>query len=101
MLTPQITDEAIVDKPLLMHVLHEKLGYDGILDEISLAHGNWRGLSLGKTKVTWLVHVLSENNHRMSPVQDWVAQSPHLWAGLWGQTVSPLDVSDDRLAEVV
>jgi hypothetical protein len=37
----------------------------------------------------------------MSHVQDWVAQSPHLWAGLWGQAVRPLDVSDDRLAEVV
>ena len=101
MMTPQITHEAIADVPLLMHVLHEKLGYDEILDEISPAHGNWRGLSLGKTMVTWLVHVLSENNHCMSPVQDWVAQLPHLWAGLWGQTVRPLDVSDDRLAEVV
>ena len=37
----------------------------------------------------------------MSHVQDWVAQLPHLWAGLWGQEVRPLDVSDDRLAEVV
>ena len=100
MTTSQITHEAIADVPLLMYVLHEKLGYDEILDQVSPPHGNWQGLSPGKTMVTWLAHLLSENNHYMSPVQDWVAQLPHLWAGLWGQTVRPLDVSDDRLAEI-
>lgn len=101
MTTSHITHEAIADVPLLMHVLHEKLGYDELLDQVSPRHGNWQGLSLGKTMVTWLAHLLSEHNHFMSHVQDWVAQLPHLWDGLWGQTVRPLDVSDDRLAEVV
>lgn len=101
MTTTQITHEAIADVPLLMYVLHERLGYDEILDQVSPPHGNWQGLSLGKTMVTWLVHLLSEHDHYMSHVQDWVAQLPHLWAGLWGQAVRPLDVSDDRLAEVV
>ena len=82
-------------------MLHERLGYDEILDQVSPPHGNWQGLSLGKTMVTWLVHLLSEHDHYMSHVQDWVAQLPHLWAGLWRQAVRPLDVSDDRLAEVV
>lgn len=101
MTTTQITHEAIADVPLLMYVLHERLGYDEILDQVSPPHGNWQGLSLGKTMVTWLVHLLSEHDHYMSHVQDWVAQLPHLWAGLWRQAVRPLDVSDDRLAEVV
>lgn len=100
MTTPHITHEAICDVPLLMYVLHERLGYDELLDQVSPPHGNWQGLSLGKTMVTWLVHLLSEHDHYMSHVQDWVAQLPHLWAGLWGQEVRPLDVSDDRLAEV-
>jgi transposase len=77
------------------------LGYDEILDQVSPPHGNWQGLSLGKTMVTWLAHLLSEQDHYMSHVQDWVAQSPPLWAGLWRQAVRPLEVSDDRLAEVV
>jgi len=101
MATTQITHETIADVPLLMYILHETLEYDKLLDQISPAHGNWQGLSLGKTMVTWLVHILSEHNHFMSHVQDWVAQSPQLWAGLWRQSVRPLDVSDDRLAEVV
>lgn len=101
MTTSRITQEAVADVPLLMSVLHEKLGYDEIVDQISPPHKNWQGLSVGKTMVTWLTHILSEHNHYMSHVQDWVAQSPHLWAGLWGQAVRPLDVSDDRLAEVV
>jgi transposase len=101
MTVPRITQEAIADVPLLMYVLHEKLGYDEILDQISPPHKNWQGLSVGKTMVTWLAHILSEHNHYMSHVQDWVAQMPHLWAGLWEQAVRPLDVSDDRLGEVV
>jgi len=101
MVATQITHETIADVPLLMQVLHETLEYDKLLDQISPPHGNWRGLSLGKTMVTWLVHILSEHNHFMSHVQDWVAQSPQLWAGMWEQAVRPLDVSDDRLAEVV
>jgi len=100
MTTTHITHEAIADVPLLMYVLHEQLGYDEILDQVSPPHGNWEGLSPGKTMVTWLAHILSEHNHFMSHAQDWVAQLPHLWAGLWGQAVRPLDVSDDRLAEV-
>jgi transposase len=101
MTSTQITHESIADVPLLMYVLHEKLGYDEILDRVSRPHGNWQGLSPGQTLVTWLAHLLSEHNHFMSHVQDWVAQLPHLWAGLWGQPVRPLDLSDDRLAEVV
>ncbi len=98
--TTQITHETIADIPLLMHILHDQLEYDKLLDQIDPPHGNWQGLSLGKTMVTWLTHILSEGNHYMSHVQDWVAQSSHLWTGLWGQAVRPLDVSDDRLAEV-
>lgn len=101
MTSSRITHEAIADVPLLMHVLHDQLGYDTLLDQVSPPHGNWRGLSPGQTMVTWLAHLLSEHNHFMSHVQDWVAHLPQLWAGLWGQPVRPLDVSDDRLAEVV
>jgi len=101
MATTRITHETIADVPLLMYVLHERLEYDKLLDQISPPHGNWQGLSLGKTMVTWLAHILSEHNHFMSHVQDWVAQSPQLWMGMWRQSVRPLDVSDDRLAEVV
>ena len=100
MTTTHIVHEAIADVPLLMYVLHDLLGYDELLDQVNPPHGNWEGLSPGQTMVTWLVHILSEHNHFMSHVQDWVAQLPHLWAGLWGQAVRPLDVSDDRLAEI-
>jgi hypothetical protein len=98
---PHITHESMADVPLLMYVLHDVLGYDELLDQVSPAHGNWQGLSLGQVMVTWLAHILSEQNHFMSHVQNWVAHLPHLWAGLWGQPVRPLDVSDDRLAAVV
>jgi hypothetical protein len=62
MTTSQITHEAIADVPLLMYILHETLEYDTLLDQISPPHGNWQGLSLGKTMVTWLTHILSEQS---------------------------------------
>ena len=101
MTTTHMSQEAIADIPLLMYILREKLEYDKYLDQIRERHGNWQGLSLGQVMVTWLAHILSEHDHFMSHVQDWVGQSPQLWAGLWGQPVNPLELNDDRLAEVV
>jgi len=43
MTTSRITQESIADVPLLMNVLHEKLGYDEILDQVSPLHKNWQG----------------------------------------------------------
>lgn len=101
MTTTHMRQETIADVPLLVYILREKLGYDKIVDQVRERHGNWQGLSLGQVTVTWLAHILSEHNHFMSHVQDWVGQSPQLWAGLWGQKVNPLELNDDRLAEVV
>ncbi len=96
-----VTHELINDLPLLWHVLHDQLQYDEILDGLQPRHGNWQGLSLGQVMVTWLMHILSEHNHFMSQVQDWVTQLPQLLTALWGQPLRSTDLTDDRLAEVV
>jgi transposase len=96
-----VTHELINDLPLLMHVLHDTLQYDEILDRAHPRHGNWQGLSLGQVMVTWLMHILSEHNHFMNQVQEWASHVPQLLAALWGQPLRPTDLTDDRLAEVV
>lgn len=96
-----VTHELINDLPLLMHVLHDTLQYDEILDRVHPRHGNWQGLRLGQVLVTWLMHILSEHNHFMNQVQEWSAQVPQLLAAVWGQPLRPTDLTGDRLAEVV
>jgi transposase len=95
-----LTTEPMNDLPVLIHLMHDTLRYDELLDQQLPRHGNWQGLSLGQVMVTWLAHILSERNHFMNPVQAWAAQVPETLAGLWGQAVRPTDLTDDRLAEV-
>ena len=82
--TPQLTHELVNDVPVLMHFLREVLALDRGLDAIWPRHGNWQGLSPGQVLVTWLTHVLSEGDHRMSQVQDWANTLPHTLATLLG-----------------
>ena len=98
--TPELTHELVNDVPVLMHFLRDVLALDRGLDAIWPRHGNWQGLSPGQVLVTWLTHVLSEGDHRMSQVQDWANTLPHTLATLLGQPVRPTDLTDDRLAEV-
>ena len=100
--TPQLTHELVNDVPVLMHSqsVRDVLTLDHSLDAIWPRHGNWQGLSPGQVLVTWLAHVLSEGDHRMSQVQDWANTLPHTLATLLGQPVRATDLTDDRLAEV-
>jgi transposase len=69
-----------------------------ILEAVIVPHGNWQGLSHGWVITIWLIHVLSEQNHCMEPVQEWVIKHEVTLSRLSGQAVRGLDFSDDRLA---
>src|SRR5574342_61524 len=97
---PQLTHELVNDVPVLMHFLREVLALDRSLDGLWPRHGNWQGLSPGQVLVTWLAHILSEGDHRMSQVQDWANTLLHTLATLLGQPVRATDLTDDRLGEV-
>jgi len=45
-----------------------------------------------------LVHILTQHNHRMDCVQEWVANRLSLLQRLTGQPITSLDFTDDRLA---
>ena len=69
-----------------------------IIDKVITPHGNWQGLTPGWVITMWLMHILSEQNHCMEPVEDWVAKHVLTLCRLSGQQVTKLDFSDDRLA---
>jgi transposase len=74
------------------------MGIRGIIDSELKVHGNWQGLSPGWVMTIWLMHILSEQNHRMAPVQQWVRKHLVMLRGLTKQPVTELDFTDDRLA---
>jgi transposase len=64
-------------------------------------HGHRKGLSVGELSVVWLVHILSQADHRMNRVQEWATSRLET---LWGCGVDSLcaqDLTDDRLADVL
>lgn len=68
---------------------------------IFLRNKNWDGISLGWTAIIWLTHILSQADHRLNRVQDWVAKHVHTISAITGLTIRPLDFSDDRLAAIL
>jgi transposase len=69
-----------------------------IVDRAITPHGNWQGLTPGGIITIWLVHILTQHNHRMDCVQEWIADHLSLLQRLTGQPITPLDFTDDRLA---
>jgi len=64
-------------------------------------HGNWQGTSLGWTALVWLGHILSEGDHRLNQVEQWVEKRLHTLGISIGQQVRGLEWSDDRLGLVL
>jgi len=63
--------ERVDDLPLLCGLL-KRMGIQQSIDQIIKPHGNWGGLSPGWVISLWLIHILSQQNHLMEPVQQWV-----------------------------
>ena len=63
--------ERVDDIPVIYGTL-EQMGIQSIIDDAVEPHLNWQGLSPGRVTTLWLVHILSEQNHLMEPVQQWV-----------------------------
>lgn len=91
------TVERVDDIPVIYGML-EQMGIQSIVDNVIKPHGNWIGLSPGGVITLWLTHILSEKNHLMEPVQQWVRRHEFILSRLNGQRVRELDFADDRLA---
>ncbi len=87
-----------VDALPVTYGLLKQMGIQGIIDSDIKPHGNWQGLSPGWVVTIWLTHILSEQNHLMEPVQQWVRRHLVTLRGLTKQPVAELDFTDDRLA---
>ena len=93
----QVRVERVDDIPVIYGLL-EQMGIQSIIDRVIKPHKNWSGLSPGWVMTIWLVHIMSEQNHLMEPVQRWVERHQYTLTELSGQDISELDFTDDRLA---
>jgi transposase len=93
----EVQVERLDDIPVIFAHL-QKMHIQAVIDGVIETHGNWEGLSPGWVITIWLVHILSEHNHNMDRVQEWVAKRLQVLRALTGQALTELDFSDDRLA---
>lgn len=95
-----VTSERVDDTPLLM-AQQQRMGIPRLLDESFEIHGNWQGLSFGAVVTSWLSHILTEADHRMSHVQSWAGRRLETLRACTGEAVRELDFTDDRLSIVL
>jgi len=98
--TLELTHERVDDVPLLLGFLI-KLKLPEILDRHYPAHPLHQGLSNGWLITVWIAYILSRADHRKSPVQAWTQELHHTLETLIGQTIRPVEFSDDRLTLVL
>lgn len=95
-----IETERADDIPLLLtHI--QRMQVATLLDKHFPTHGLRKGLSMGELTQVWLVHVLSQADHRMNRVQEWASRRLTTLRGCGLANLTPLDVTDDRLADVL
>jgi transposase len=101
MTTGTISSERIDDIPLLMSWLLE-MQIDRIIDAaIGAPHGNRQGLSYGQLAVVYVAYILSQCNHFLSPVRDWVTKHQRCLMQALGQPIRETDFTDERLEDLL
>lgn len=93
----QITHQRIDDIPLLLAIMIE-MGIPQQIDCQIKPHGHWQGISVGTVITIWLCYILTEHDHRLVAVREWVNERRELFDRLLGIQLRDTDLTDDRLA---
>lgn len=98
---PRTTSERSDDIPLIIYRLLE-LNLPDIVDEaLPSTHGNRQGLSYGQLSVVFLSYIMSQADHRLCAVEDWVNDHCQTLDWATGWSIGAKDASDDRLGALV
>jgi transposase len=95
-----IITERVDDMPLLLEQM-QRMALPTLIDNYFPTHGNWQGLSPGWVTTIGLSAILSQGDHRLVPVEPWVAKRLGTLRTVTGQAVERLDCTDDRLEIVL
>ena len=98
---PRTTSERSDDIPLIIYWLLQ-LKLPKVLDEVlPEPHGNRQGLSYGQLSVVLLSYIMTQVDHRLCAVEDWVKQHHQTLSIATGWSIGLKDASDDRLASLL
>jgi len=99
-ISPIEKTERVDSLPVVLTILMQ-MGVQAILDALYTPHGNHQGLSVGWLATVFLAYILTERNHKMCPVQEWVEKHRYTLERLTGQPIRPTDFTDDRLGDLL
>ncbi len=88
--------EAVDDIPVLLAKL-ERMQVQKLADQHFVPHGNWQGCSVGQATLVWLTYILTEGDHRLSHVQEWVKSREKTLSACLKTEIRAEDFSDDHL----
>ena len=98
---PRTTSERSDDIPLIIYWLLQ-LKLQEVIDEaLPAPHGNRQGLSYGQLGVVLLSYIMTQADHRLCAVEDWVKQQHQTLSRATGWAIGLKDASDDRLASLL
>ena len=93
--------ERVDDIPILLGIM-QKVGLAEKIDANLNIHGNWQGLSPGTIIEIWLCRMLSEGDHCLSKVEDWVESRLETLSVFYpDDEITRLDFTDDRLGIIL
>jgi transposase len=97
----EISCERVDDIPVVLEWLNQMQIAKWIDLELSEPHGNRKGLSYGQLSVLMLIYIMTQADHRLSAVEDWVKSHRQTLEIATGWTIGKNDVTDDRLGRLV
>lgn len=99
--TVSTTSERVDDLPLILEWLSQ-MQVAQILDKgLGPVHGNRKGLSYGQLSVLFVAYIVSQSDHRLSHVEEWVRTHHQTLERSTGWSIADKDASDDRLADLL
>ncbi len=92
--------ESLCDIPIIIEFC-KRLNLHYIIDEHFPTHGNQEGLSNGLLSIGWIAHILTQNNHCKSPVQQWQIKHKLALESLLETEIFDSDFEDCRLGRLL
>jgi transposase len=92
--------ERVDDIPLLIGLM-QKLHLPEVLERGLGSHHLHQGISNGLLTCGWLAFILSAANHCKVSVEGWAQNHQHTLETLLGQSLRPVEFSDDRLSIIL
>lgn len=96
-----ISSERVDDIPLIVELLKQMEIAKWIDQQLKQPHGNHQGLSYGQLSVLLLTYIITQSDHRLCVVEEWVNSHRQTLELTTGWSIGEKDVTDDRLARVV